>query len=124
MQTDTKLLMRLRAILIATIITTCFILASFMGMAANPNSIKANRENLRMEISRNISCPDFITENSEMNDVKAIVNVDATGTVNIETINTANPQLRAYVTKQLQQMHLANNTATGPFVLVIKFRVL
>lgn len=125
--TESQLIMRLRAIFIAAIITACFVMASLTGMAANnPNALalKVNRERLSAEISHNIAFPAFVTTNSVANEVKAIVEVDTDGRINVHEISTANPELKNYVNMQLQKMQLSNHIPTGAFVLVLKFRVL
>ena len=128
---ETKHIMRLRAIVIATIITASFIVLSLSGMAAEPNKETApktaamlNREKVKAEISRNIPFPTFVTSNSAANEVRAIVDVDSNGLVNVQDISTANPEMKNYITKQLNNMQLENRIPTGPFVLVLKFRVL
>jgi len=102
-----------------------FILMSTFGIiAAVPGHIeKAAKESVRREIIRNISCPSFITENSEANDVKAIVSVDETGKVNLFEINSANPELTEYVRHTLTEMKIKNAIPTEKFILTIKFRV-
>lgn len=126
MNTDnTTLIMRGRAIVIAAIITACFMLLSTLGMAAEAGTLsKANRENLKREISQNITCPDYVTSNSDENNVTAVINVDSMGSINIEAISSPNAELKNEVIKQLSQMRLANKIPTGPFALVVKFRVL
>ena len=126
MNTDnTTLIMRSRAIVIAGIITACFMLLSMLGMAAGPGALSiANRENLKKEISQYITCPDYVTGNSDENNVTAVIKVDSNGTIHIEAISSANAELKNEVEKQLRQMRLANKIPTGPFALVVKFRVL
>ena len=128
---DNKQIMRLRAIVIGAIIATCFMLASLSGMAAEPNTeaprksaAMLNREVVKAEISRNIQFPTFVTSNSAANEVRAIVDVDSNGTVSVQQIDSANPEMKNYISKQLSNMQLANRIPTGPFVLVLKFRVL
>lgn len=127
MNTDnvTTLIMRGRAIVIAGITTACFMFLSMLGMAAEPGAVNlANKENLKKEISQNITCPDFVTGNSDENNVTAVINVDSKGAINIEAISSPNPELKNEVIKQLSHMRLANKIPTGPFALVVKFRVL
>ncbi len=126
MNTDTTtLIMRGRTILIAAIITACFTLLSTFGMAAEPGAVNlVNKENLKKEISQNITCPDYVTGNSDENNVTAVINVDSKGTINIEAISSPNAELKNEVVKQLSQMRLANKIPTGPFALVVKFRIL
>lgn len=106
-------------------ITTYFLLMSTFGIiAAVPGGVeKAAKENVRKEIMRNITCPEYVTENTEANDVKAIVSVDEKGKVSLYEINSANQQLKNYVEQTLKQMNLKTELPTEKFVLVVKFRV-
>lgn len=125
MNTNDTIVIKTRAVVITAIITVFLMLQSILGMAAGTDALsKASRENLKMEISRQVPCPDFVTENSEANDVKAVISVGENGALNIEAINTTNPQLKNYVTRQLNNIQLSDAASTEPFVLVIKFRVL
>lgn len=128
---ETKHIVRLRAIFIAAIITACFVVASLSGMAAEPNKEAAaktaavlNRDKVKAEISRNIPFPTFVTSNSAANEVRAIVDVDSNGIISVQQIDSANPEMKNYISKQLGNMQLENRIPTGPFVLVLKFRVL
>jgi hypothetical protein len=107
------------------LITGYFTLMITFGIiAAVPGNVeKTAKENVRREIIRNITCPDFVTENSEANDVKALVSVDENGKVNLYEINSANPQLKKYVENTLKQMKMKNAMPTEKFVVVVKFRV-
>lgn len=113
-----------------SITTTAFIIGYFMLMislgaiAAVPGNVeKAAKENVRREIVRNITCPEFVTENSEANNVSAIVQVDENGNINVSEINSANPELERYVSNTLKGMKIKNTVPTEKFVLVVKFRV-
>src|SRR5437868_4422199 len=99
-----------KTITTTAIITGYFFLMSSLGIiAAVPGNIqKTAKETVRREIIRNISCPDFITENSEANDVKALVSVDETGKVSLHEINSANPELKDYVVTRLKEMKIKN----------------
>ena len=107
------------------IITGYFFLMSSLGIIASvPNSVHKNaKEIVRSEIVRNISCPEFITENSEANTVKAIVSVDELGNVSVSQINSANIQLKDYMLNELQHMKVKNGAGAEKFVLVIHFKV-
>ena len=99
-------------------------LTSTIAFASEPGSFSiASKETLRREMIRNITCPDFVTENTPANDVKALVSVDESGNVTLHEINSANPELKAYVIKRLKEMKLNNNIGSEQFVLVVKFRV-
>ncbi len=102
-----------------------FLLMSSLGIiAAVPGNVQKNaKENVRREIIRNISCPEFITENTEANDVKAMVSVDENGKVTIHEINSANAHARNYVENALKEMKVKNSVPTEKFLLVVKFRV-
>jgi flagellar biosynthesis protein FliP len=101
-----------------------FMLISTLTFAGDPgNMAVASKETLRREMIRNITCPDFVTENTPANDVKALVSVDENGTITLHEINSANPQLKAYVIKRLKEMKLNNSITSEKFVLVVKFRV-
>ncbi len=106
-------------------ITTYFLLMSTFGIiAAVPGNVeKAAKENVRREIMRNITCPEYVTENNEANEVKAIVSVDEKGKVSLYEINSANTQLKNYVEQSLKEMNLKTAVPTEKFVLVVKFRV-
>jgi len=112
-----------------TIITTATVSAMlFIGSltlsAANHAQIEKNaKESVRREIIRNISCPDFIEDNSITNQVKAIVQVDESGNIKVDEINSANPQLISYVKGQLQAMKVKNPGEGQKFVLVINFKI-
>jgi hypothetical protein len=113
-----------------TFATTAFILGYFTLMttfgviASVPVSVhKSARETVRREIIRNIACPDFITTNSELNKVKAIVEVDEAGNVNIAEINSGNTELKEYVKSQLQNMKVKSTGSPEKFVLVINFKI-
>lgn len=93
-------------------------------MATAPETMeKAAKENVRREIVRQISCPDFVTDNSIANDVKALVSVDEQGKITVHEINSANVALRQYVVNTLKEMKIKNGEAVGPFILIVKFRV-
>ncbi len=101
-----------------------FLMSSLGIIAAVPgNTQKTARENIRREIIRNITCPEFVTETSEANDVKALISVDETGRITIHEMNSANPKLRNYVEETLNKMKVKNTIPTEKFVLVVKFVV-
>ncbi len=106
-------------------ITTYFLLMSAFGIiAAVPGNVeKAAKENVRREIMRNITCPDFVNTNTEVNDVKALVSVDKNGKVSLYEINSGNAELKTYVEKTLKEMNLKSVVPTEKFVIVVKFRV-
>ncbi len=95
---------------------------STASFAASGNS-KSLKETIRREIVGKITCPDFVTENSEANDVKALVSVDGQGRVTVFEIYSGNEKLKTYANNQLQQMKLSSAGNDEKFVLVIKFRV-
>lgn len=107
------------------VLTTYLVLMSALGIvAAVPGNVeKAAQENVRREIIHKISCPEFVKENSDANDVKAIVSVDETGEISIHEISSGNEHLKNYVTNTLHEMKMKNTMSTGKFVLVVKFRV-
>lgn len=108
-----------------TLIAGYFVLMSSLGIiAAVPARVHQSvRETVRNEIVRNLSCPDFIITNSETNQVKAVVHVDANGNVSVEEANSANPQLQNYVLAQLQHLKVNTTGFDERFVLVINFKV-
>lgn len=114
-----------KTILTTAIIIGYFFLMSSLGIIASvPHSVHKNaKEMVRNEIVRNISCPEFITENSEANTVKAIVSVDELGNISVSDINSGNTQLKEYVLNQLQAMKVKNGAGAEKFVLVIHFKV-
>lgn len=81
------------------------------------------KETIRREIVGKITCPDFVTENSEANDVKALVSVNEQGHITVFEIYSGNEKLKAYANNQLQRMKLSSAGNDEKFVLVIKFRV-
>ena len=110
----------------ATFIFALTFMSSVLISATNKASIQKNsREIVRREITNSITCPDFLIANDPTNQVKALVQVDSTGNVKVEEINSANPQLKAYVIDQLQNMKLKNpgQNQSQRFVLVINFQV-
>ena len=114
-----------KSITTTTLIIGYFILMSTFGIiAAVPGNVeKAAKENVRREIIRNITCPEFVTENTQANDVKALVSVDENGNVNLFEINSANVKLKNYVANTLREMKIKNSVPTEKFVLIVKFRV-
>jgi len=105
-----------------------FILMSSLGIiAAVPGNIQKEgakeKERVRREIINHISCPSFITDNSDLNRVKAIVSINENGKVEVSDINSANPQLIDYVQSQLQDMQVKSTALPEKFVLVINFKV-
>ncbi len=114
----------MKKILTTTLIAALLFTSSVAISATNNASIQKNaKESVRREIIRNISCPEFIEINSETNKVKAIVEVDETGKIKVDEINSANPQLKAYVIDQLQNMKVKAPGENQKFVLVINFQV-
>ena len=110
---------------VLTLATVALILlSSFQSFATTPELIeKAAKENVRREIIREITCPDFVTENSEANNVKALVSVDEFGKITVYEVNSANADLKKYVTDTLKEMKIRNGEAIGKFILIVKFRV-
>lgn len=116
-----------------TITTTAFICGYFFLMvslgviaatpANNGQKQKNAKESVRREIIRNIACPEFISDNSEINEVKAIVQVDESGAISIQEINSGNTRLKDYVAAQLQGMKLQTTGAAEKFILIIKFKI-
>ena len=112
-----------------TIISLALVVAFFftndLAASSTHNRLieKNAKESVRREISRSIMCPDFIKENNPVNQVKALVEVDEKGNVKVDEINSANPQLKAYVVDQLQNMTIKNPGQGQKFVLVINFQV-
>lgn len=106
-------------------ITIYFLVVSSLGIiAAVPHSVKKSaKENVSREIMQNISCPSFVTENSETNNVKALISVDETGKITLHEINAADPKLKEYVTGTLNEMKIKNTIPTGKFALVVNFLV-
>jgi hypothetical protein len=115
----------MKKIITTTIVIAASLLMSSVAISATNNaSIQKNaKESVRREIVRSISCPAFIQENNVVNQVKAIVAVDSNGHVKVEEINSANPQLKAYVIDQLQNMKVKSTGENQKFVLVINFQV-
>ena len=111
--------------IITTALVAALVFSSSVAISAtNHASIEKNaKESVRSEIVKNITCPGFIQENSSINQVKAVVQVDSTGRVKVEEINSGNQQLRAYVIDQLQNMKVKSNGQNQRFVLVINFQV-
>src|SRR5262249_10251723 len=87
------------------------------------NKTKTPQENLQRVISRNITCPDFITATPGNNMVRAIVQVDAQGKIKVEDIITTNEQLQQYVAEQLKDMTLKDFASSERFVLIFRFIV-
>ena len=107
-------------------IAGCIFLLSSTALNANVsgNIQKAKKESLRREIISQISCPEFVTENSETNTVKAVVSVNEDGKVIVYDINSANAQLKTYVEGMLKDMKIKNRVSVEKFVLVVKFAVI
>lgn len=112
------------------IITTATFIAYFAMMStleviasAPANVSSAAKEKLRREISSQISCPLFVTSNSEVNNVRAVVQVTEQGKVSVLEISSANEELKDYVVKELSKIKISHPGITEQFVLIIKFRV-
>ena len=111
---------------IRAFIAGCIFLLSSTALhaAVSGNIQKAKKESLRREITSQISCPEFVTENSETNTVMAVVSVTEEGKVILYDINSANPQLKTYVENLLKEMKIKNPVSVDKFVLVVKFAVI
>jgi len=81
------------------------------------------KEKVRLEIAKSITCPDFIEENDVINQVKAIVEVDDNGRVKVLEINSANSQLKDYVSSRLENLAVKNPGQSQKFILLIRFVV-
>lgn len=93
--------------------------------AAGPRTAASEtRMELGNEITRTLVCPAFITTNDAANTVKLLLDVDSTGRIQVREINTGNMELRAYVERELKNMHVKNTGPDTSVALVIKFRVL
>ncbi|MDB5283453.1 MAG: hypothetical protein JWO06_2528 [Bacteroidota bacterium] len=114
-----------KTLLTTVFITGYFLLMSTLGIFASvPVSVhKTARETVRKEIIRNIACPEFLTTNSDANQVRVVVDVTEAGNVTVAEIASANPQLKQYVLSQLQDLKLKNSGSAEKVVLVIKFKV-
>jgi len=109
-----------------SIVTGCLLLMGTFGVSAANLTEKANKvskEKVRNEIIRNIGCPEYVQENSAVNDIKVIVEVDKNGKVTITDINSGNPRLLDYVAAQLENMTVKNVTGPERFILTVHFRV-
>ena len=107
----------------ATILLTAYIMlmSTLEILASVPGSVERNaKETVRREIIRSISCPDFITSDTK---VKAVVQVDESGNVNVLDINAESAQLKEYVTEQLHNLKIKNHSTVEKFVLVINFKI-
>ena len=104
------------------IAVTVFLAISTQNIFAAKGLEKFSKENISREIIRSIRVPDFITENSAINEVRAIVQVDKNGLVKVFETNSANEELKQYVLGELKKIRL-NTEATEKFVLVVKFRI-
>jgi hypothetical protein len=105
------------------IITGLVLLLPSAGFAeTHGRAQQSSREMARLEIIKNIACPEFISGNGQGNEVKAVVAVDESGRVSIDEINSNNPQLKEYVINQLRDMKLKNKGTNEKFVLYIKFQ--
>ena len=119
-----------KTIITTSLILGCLLLINTTGvMAAAPagtNKTIRNKakETVIREVTRNIICPDFITENSPLNEVKAIVQVNQQGIIGVQEINSGNTELKEYVLNQLKNTTIKNNALCNEkFVLDIIFKV-
>ncbi len=114
-----------KTLLTSTVTIGYFMLMITLGIVASvpANVHKNSKENIRREISYHIICPAFITENSEANEVKALIQVDASGKLTVLEVNSGNPQLKDYVLAELKNIQINPLETTEKFVVVIKFRV-
>jgi hypothetical protein len=110
-----------KTITTSALIIGYFIMMSSLGIIASvPGHVKSSeKEIVRREIIGNIACPEFLTESG---DVKAVVQVNADGTVKVDEINSSLPELKTYVTEQLENMKLKNTAIPEKFVLIIHFK--
>ena len=116
----------MKKVTVTSVITIAyFLLMSALGVIASvPSNVhRAAKENIRQQISYHIVCPSFITQNSEANEVKAVIQVTPEGKVNVFEVNSANPELKKYVVEELQKMKINHPETNEKFVLVMKFRV-
>lgn len=107
------------------IMTSYLVLMLTLGIvAAVPSRVEqAAKEQLRTEIVRQISCPDFIKENSEANYVEAVISVDTMGHIVLHSINSKNPEAQNYVSQTLRGIKMPGHAPTDKVTLLVKFRV-
>lgn len=107
------------------LLTVYLALMSTLGiMAAVPRQVeKTANEQVRTEIVRQINCPDFIKENSDANNVEAVISVDTNGKIIVYSIHSENDEAGQYVTQTLHRMKMPEQINTGKFALLVKFRV-
>ncbi|MBL0309528.1 MAG: hypothetical protein IPP77_07600 [Bacteroidetes bacterium] len=105
------------------IITTYFLLMGTLGIIASvPNQVsKASKEHVRREIIRNISIPRMMSEGTDITEVKAVVNVDESGRVRVEDVQSSNQELKNYMLNQLQDISIKNVANSERIILIVRF---
>lgn len=76
---------------------------------------------VRSEIIGNVAPPSFVTAHPSSAEVKAIVQVDENGKLQIHEISSDNPLLKNYVLVSLRNMKV-NKAATEKFIVLIRFK--
>ncbi len=106
-----------------TVAIAYFLLMSVLGiLAATPGKVsKASKTNFQKEVTRNIACPGFTTKDNKPNEVRAMVEVDENGKVNVTAIQSSSKELKEYVAEQLKNMTIKNVSNPEAFVLLIRF---
>lgn len=93
-------------------------------LANEPGKFEA-REEVKQQIVNKIPCPEFVTDNSPANYIRAIVQVDEQGNLSLTDVNAGTPQLKEYVLNRLDKSRLYLDHMLSPdkFILIIKFQI-
>lgn len=120
METTNTIKKGTRLITGAILVATLLLSAGNLQAAPNGKTHKAVKEIIQREISSNIICPAYVTEN---NQVKALVRVNAQGKLDILYVETSDVRLKDYVISELKKLKPTKNGASDKFVVVIHFQV-
>lgn len=101
---------------------------SAVGLTLSAKTVNEASDNkiypgITNQLTEAIGFPRFINSHSEINLVKAMVQVDSSGQVQLLEMNASDARLKKYVEEQLSQIHLQEAEATAPFLLTLKFQL-
>lgn len=92
-----------------TIALSCSIVIGILNSSAatmNKNIFSGN-DNIKKQIQKEISFPEFLKGKKQKNEVKVSFTVDANGKAVIVTINTEDAELKKYVQQKMETMKFA-----------------
>lgn len=104
------------------------VILSAIGQTLSAKTVNETSDNkiypgLTNQLTEAIGFPRFINSYSEINLVKAMVQVDSSVQIQLLEMNASNTQLKKYVEEQLSHIHMKEAEATAPFLLTLKFQL-